>query len=232
MKRLVRRTAQMERNAARRLARQTEKEQKAETWKARAEQKRAMNYIRTETREARRARREAWELGAIAPMRDHLFRSSSIGLHHGAIHVSRYQYEFEPSKEAKDEHCAWAGGSKHLCLAVKDRVVVVEGSHKGKIGPISAIDEKFGLLQIETVATVRHGRTWRLIPPTAFFFSRLGSLTSDMDRSTSTLTMSCLAQRASASPRRRSWRLPNGSPSRPCASYTPSRTMRPTRRAT
>jgi large subunit ribosomal protein L24 len=160
MNRLARRTAMITRQVERQAARKKEKERRSDMWLNRRRETTILRSVKTSLRDARARRREDWELGAaLTPMRDHMLRPSrerrGTGqipvkpVHHGAISPLRSQLMTERTKEAKEAMCAWAGGLTLLCLAQGDRVVVLEGSHKGKIGAITELDKEHATLQVE-----------------------------------------------------------------------------------
>ncbi|KAL1894529.1 hypothetical protein Sste5346_005764 [Sporothrix stenoceras] len=131
--------------------------------------------IQLQARQARRARRETWTMGPLAPQRNHaaamadearrgrasstnrfggeLFAEESLP-HWGSLSIRRLRNSSTSPitlREA-EARCAWAGSPKTLCLAVGDRCVVIEGPFKGAIGPIKDIQTEHGTLTLEGVA--------------------------------------------------------------------------------
>ena len=102
---------------------------------------------------ARKARREDWELGPAAPRRDVtkvvLDPMVAEPVQWGTVGTQLALLNLEIKPKDLEERCAWAGGSEYLCLAVGDRVVVTEGSHKGKIDRISEIKLEYGTVALE-----------------------------------------------------------------------------------
>jgi large subunit ribosomal protein L24 len=85
-----------------------------------------------------KARHEELELGPLAPKRD-VFKPDKLANYWGAISTDRATLTTPITDAQLDARCAWAGGSKLLCLARGDRVVVTEGPYKGQISTISLI---------------------------------------------------------------------------------------------
>ena len=54
-----------------------------------------------------------------------------------------------------EAHAAWAGGMRHLNLAVGDRVVVLEGPYRGKISEITEIMRDRAEVRLDKLVKVR-----------------------------------------------------------------------------
>ncbi|KAK3387651.1 hypothetical protein B0H63DRAFT_470611 [Podospora didyma] len=85
-----------------------------------------------------KARHENYEMGPLAPRRD-VSRLDKNGNYWGSISPEQTLLQTTLTDEQKEARAAWCGGSKYLCLAKGDRVVVVEGPFKGKIAAIEEI---------------------------------------------------------------------------------------------
>ncbi|KAJ0124927.1 kow motif containing protein [Diaporthe amygdali] len=147
MQKLMRRTAQAERQVIRRskkqgkmrkmaLQRQDFKQRMAGTQEAHASLK-----------DATRRRREDWEMGSLAPRRDTPLPDSS-GAYWGSVSLSRNLADKIPEKQ-RDLACRWAGGRKTLCIKQGDRVAIMEGPDKGKISTIKYVQEEGAFVALE-----------------------------------------------------------------------------------
>jgi large subunit ribosomal protein L24 len=152
MQKLAKRAAQAQRQAVRRAARIAEETRKTEQNRARRYLKEANAEIRSNIHEARRARKEDWELGPLAPKRDLGFNG------YGEISTGRRDWsqggQFKINPELAAKRCAWAGGVKQFCLAPGDRVVIMDGQEKGKIDRIKSVQPEDGLVLLEKLNRV------------------------------------------------------------------------------
>lgn len=152
MQKLAKRAAQAQRQAVRRAARIADENRRTEQNRARRYLKEANAEIRTNIHDARRARKEDWELGPLAPKRDLGFNG------YGEVSTSRRdwsqngQYKINPELAVK--RCAWAGGVKQFCLAPGDRVVIVDGQEKGKIDRVKSVHPEDGFVLLEKLNRV------------------------------------------------------------------------------
>ncbi|CAG8949506.1 hypothetical protein HYFRA_00007736 [Hymenoscyphus fraxineus] len=140
---VFRRTLMAERQAARRLAKR--KEENVKTWLKNnneqvAQMKRAQSMLK---KQARVWRREDYELGPLAPKRD----VGDVKNTYGSIPAELSQ---GPSlyKPDRDEKLALWGG-KYLNITTGDRVVLLQGPDKGKVGKISSIDKERAEVVVE-----------------------------------------------------------------------------------
>ncbi|KAH8596499.1 putative 54S ribosomal protein L40, mitochondrial [Bisporella sp. PMI_857] len=81
-------------------------------------------------------RREDWELGPLAPKRDVGSKKDT----YGTIDGQRLRGPALPTKEREAIMKMW-GGTYYLNIAKGDRMVILEGRDKGRIGTIGNIDE-------------------------------------------------------------------------------------------
>jgi hypothetical protein len=135
MQKILKRVATAERVAAKRKATRDK-----QAWqKSRFEERDEVRYQRAQMAEdfgrAKRAIKDDWFLGPSAP-------NINVGEHgptHGAISEARYQMSGSLKEHQKEARCAWLGGAKNLNLAEGDRVVLLEGPDKGKIGKVTTV---------------------------------------------------------------------------------------------
>ncbi|KAI1428811.1 hypothetical protein F5Y12DRAFT_782395 [Xylaria sp. FL1777] len=95
-----------------------------------------LKRAREEVARGKQAIRDDWAMGPLSPRID-------VGdLHnaHGAIGEVRFANPQDMSLTKRNARCQWAGGAYYLNLAVGDRVVLLDGPDKGRIGPISEIN--------------------------------------------------------------------------------------------
>ncbi|KAI1809631.1 KOW domain-containing protein [Poronia punctata] len=98
-----------------------------------------------EVQAAKKAIKDDWALGPLSPRRD----VGEWAGAHGAIGEQRFAGPGSISLAARNARCKWAGGAYHLCLAVGDRVVLLDGPDKGRIGEITSIDEYSAEVTVE-----------------------------------------------------------------------------------
>ncbi|KAI3394286.1 hypothetical protein diail_2933 [Diaporthe ilicicola] len=147
MQKLLRRTAQAERQAIRRSKKQGRSIKLAGQ---RQEFNRRMTGVQDTHRslkDAARRRREDWEMGSLAPQRDTPLRNSN-GAYWGTVSMSRHLAENIPEKQ-RDLACRWAGGRKTLCIKQGDRVAIMEGPDKGKISLVKWVGENGAFVALE-----------------------------------------------------------------------------------
>lgn len=136
MQKVIRRTVLAEKQAARRLA----KRKDAAARELRKSTREQVNFLRRDEvkdiKNARKAQREDYELGSLAPKRD-------VGLNkdtYGTIHGQRTRGEELMGKNRLD--ALEQVGGKYLNIVAGDRVVLLEGRDKGKIGTISSTNPR------------------------------------------------------------------------------------------
>ena len=94
-------------------------------------------------KKARQARREDWELGPLAPKRDVGNQKETWG----TINSLRSKGPVLAKKERWEQRL-FVGG-KHPTIVVNDRVAIMEGRDKGKIGTIVEMDFSRGECKVE-----------------------------------------------------------------------------------
>lgn len=147
MQKLVKRSVQAQRQAARRSGKISNREGS----KARGQNirtvKAANQEVRQNLKDARRARKEDWELGPIAPKRDLGF--NEYGLYKDQFRSTHDTGTNSVNPEILEKRCAWAGGPRQLNLVPEDRVVILEGPDKGKIDRIKSVDIEHGVVTLQ-----------------------------------------------------------------------------------
>lgn len=135
MQRVIRRSELAKAQAARRLARRKERDIRVSAKSRREQENYVKKEIATDIKAARLARREDWELGPLAPKRDVGLKKET----HGTISTMRLR-----GKElSMDERLKLnPDGGRYANIVVGDRVVLLQGRDKGKIGQITALDAK------------------------------------------------------------------------------------------
>lgn len=146
MQKLLRRTAQAEKQAARRKAKRNDTLKRAAQ---NQEFRKRMGGVRDANlalNAARARRREDWEMGPLAPQRDTPIRSKD-GSYWGSLSLGRSLGEL--SDKQLELACKWAGGKKYLCVKPGDKVAIMQGPDKGKIGTVKSIEEQDGSATLE-----------------------------------------------------------------------------------
>jgi large subunit ribosomal protein L24 len=134
MQKVIRRTILAEKQAARRAAKRRDTARR-ETRKTNREQNIYVRKDATQEIQKRRAeRKEDWELGPLAPRRDVGDKKET----YGTISTQRLR---GPLLEARERWEALKSvGGRHLNIVADDRVVLLEGRDKGKIGKVISTD--------------------------------------------------------------------------------------------
>ncbi|KAG5973122.1 hypothetical protein E4U58_005655 [Claviceps cyperi] len=153
MQKLLKRTRQVQRQAARRLQGKKEGEEIGDRIQTRRSLREAVGQARQNVLDARKARKEDWELGPIAPKRDLGFNS------YGVVSAPmRLDWDNEGKNRIKPEmlekRCAWAGEPGKLNLAPGDRVILLDGPDRGKIDRIKEVKESTGTILLEKLHRV------------------------------------------------------------------------------
>lgn len=150
MQKVIRRTVFAERQAARRLAKR--KEIATREWAK--SNRELLNYTRkdetSQIKAAKLARTEDWELGPLAPRRD-VGNSKET---YGTIDSNRTRGA-ELHYREREEVLKSVGG-RYLNIVQGDRVVLLEGRDKGKIGKIISTDPARGTCKVEGLNMVWH----------------------------------------------------------------------------
>ncbi|KAK6226058.1 KOW domain-containing protein [Colletotrichum tabaci] len=145
MQKLIKRTAQAEKQVARRMKKRSRGEIGSEKAQRFRDQRNQLTELNQDVKNARLARNEKWALGPLAPRRD-FFDS------YGAFETNRQGRSTALKPEEVEARCAWAGGCQYLNIAVNDRVVLLEGPDKGKIDRIASINLEYGTVVLKEIA--------------------------------------------------------------------------------
>lgn len=137
MQKLLKRTVQVEKQAARRKAKRADIKERVKLQEEFKKRMNAVVYTNRSLADARRRRREDWELGPLAPRRDTPLKDANSA-YWGTTSISSSMDAL--GARQKNLACQWAGGAKYLCLKVGDRVAIMQGQDKGKIGTINNVD--------------------------------------------------------------------------------------------
>jgi len=153
MQKVIRRTILAEKLAARRLSKRKDKNQR--DWdKSNREQVQYARKLETQDiKIARHNRREDRELGPLAPKRDVGDARDTYGT------ISGQRIRSQPIDYRKIgkvlESVGYSKKYKVITLVVGDRVVLLEGRDKGKIGVINNVDIEKGECAVEGLNMVR-----------------------------------------------------------------------------
>ncbi|KAH0536084.1 hypothetical protein FGG08_007011 [Glutinoglossum americanum] len=135
MQKVIRRTALAKAQHARKAQRRSERL----AWEARkaklGEDRERSRLVYKDIKQARITRREDWELGPLAPLRN----VGSAKETYGAMEVKRIR----PTEVLQDERI------KFWNIVEDDRVVVLEGRDKGKIGAVKSLEKKSNTVTVE-----------------------------------------------------------------------------------
>lgn len=148
MQKLAKRAAQAQRQASRRTRLQMEQENVDTKLRSRLALRSAVEEVRQNLKDARKARKEDWELGPLAPKRDLGFNDYGAFKENVRQDWSNYGLH-QPNPKVIEQRCAWAGGVKQLNLAPGDRVVIQDGPDKGKIDRIKSVQPQSGTVTLE-----------------------------------------------------------------------------------
>jgi large subunit ribosomal protein L24 len=89
-----------------------------------------------------------WDLGPLAPKVD-------VGNgEYGTIDPQRANPDIELPQPFLEKRCAWAGGTRKLCLTKGDRVVILDGPDSGRIDTVEAIDMNNATVQLTNLHRV------------------------------------------------------------------------------
>lgn len=136
MQKIARRVATAERVAAKRQKiKSTKYHKKWKTQDLRARRQRT-NRALQEVQNAKQVIRDDWAMGPIAPRTDYGEWHDALG----AVGEDRFASNGRLSLTVRNARCQWAGGAYNLNLAKGDRVVLLDGPDKGRIGNIMRID--------------------------------------------------------------------------------------------
>lgn len=137
MQKVIQRTQQAQKIAVRRHAKAKEHLERGESWARNQERQRQRKWASALIKDARTHRQEDWAAGSLAPRRD----VGDAADNYGALTMYNVQLpDADPEKRPK-----WFG------IAEGDRVVVVKGREKGKIGAVKDMNKEKVSIQVENV---------------------------------------------------------------------------------
>ena len=134
MQKVIRRAFFAEKQAARRTARKKERSTRSWLSQVRRETKETYAQEVKQLRAAQTARREDWELGPLAPRRDVGNDKAAYGT------VDQNQLRLRMLDYDRRAEALKSIGGRFLNIVKGDRVVLLEGRDKGKIGKITEVD--------------------------------------------------------------------------------------------
>ena len=137
MQKVVQRTVRAERVANRKRVKRLDHAEKGESWGRFQQRNRLVRANGANIKNARLNRAEDWALGSIAPRRDVGDRAKN----YGAIPI----YDIHAPDLAEKDRPKWFPYSEG------DRVVVMTGRYKGKIGDVTETLEKQGSVRVKGV---------------------------------------------------------------------------------
>ncbi|KAI1188436.1 hypothetical protein F5B17DRAFT_268101 [Nemania serpens] len=136
MQKILRRVATAERVATKRQKAQDLRLYKEEKKQTSHQDKRRVMMAQEELEKAKQSIRDDWAMGPLSPRTD----IGNFQDAYGTIGEARYATTGGFSLATRNARCRWAGGAYYLNLAVGDRVVLLDGPDKGRIGPVTSID--------------------------------------------------------------------------------------------
>lgn len=137
MQKVVQRTKIAARRAKARHNKQLEHIENGKAWSRSQQAQRLNRYNASLITSARARQREDYALGSLAPRRDVGDESEK----YGSVPI----YNFQPPEKHPKNTVKWSG------LAQGDRVVVVKGREKGKVGQVRSVTENRGTVEVDGV---------------------------------------------------------------------------------
>jgi large subunit ribosomal protein L24 len=135
MQKVIRRSAFAKAQAARRLGRRKERDARITAKTNREQESFVKKDIATDIKAARLARREDWDLGPLAPKRDVGLKKET----YGTVSTMRLRGKELTMEERLKLN---PDGGRYPTIIAGDRVVLLHGRDKGKIGKVVALDAK------------------------------------------------------------------------------------------
>ena len=142
MQKVLRRTALAKAQYARKAERRSERLARESRRTRLREEFGNARLARKDIKQARLARREDWELGPLAPVRNVGDEKET----YGAMDIGRVR----PVELAEEERV------KFWNIVENDRVVVLEGKDKGKIGVVKSLEKKSNMVIVAGLNMVSH----------------------------------------------------------------------------
>jgi large subunit ribosomal protein L24 len=148
MQKVIRRSVLAKAQAVRRLARRKERDIRITNRSKREQENYVKKEVATDIKAARLARREDWELGPLAPKRDVGLKKDT----YGTISTMRLRGKELTLEERLKLN---PDGSRYPTIVAGDRVVLLQGRDKGKIGKVAALDAARQEVTVEGLNMVR-----------------------------------------------------------------------------
>ncbi|OBT53651.1 hypothetical protein VE04_06102 [Pseudogymnoascus sp. 24MN13] len=142
MQSVIRRTLLAERQAARRLVKRRTKNHHEEMKTPREHERFAQKQVTGDIKNARSARREDYDLGPLAPRRDVGLKKET----YGTIQTNRLN---GPKLTMEERLAVNPSGGRFANIVAGDRVVVLEGKDKGRIGKVQSFDREKQQITVE-----------------------------------------------------------------------------------
>ena len=135
MQAVIRRTVLAEKQAARRLVKRRTKNNHEQMKTRREHERFAQKDVTGDIKNARRARREDYDLGPLAPRRNVGLKEET----YGTVHTNRLR---GPELTMEERLKVNPSGGRYSNIVNGDRVVLLEGPDKGRIGKVQGFDYK------------------------------------------------------------------------------------------
>jgi large subunit ribosomal protein L24 len=148
MQKVIRRSVLAKAQAVRRLARRKERDIRITNRSKREQENYVKKEVATDIKAARLARREDWELGPLAPKRDVGLKKDT----YGTISTMRLRGKELTLEERLKLN---PDGGRYPTIVAGDRVVLLQGRDKGKIGKVAALDAARQEVTVEGLNMVR-----------------------------------------------------------------------------
>ncbi|KAI0909108.1 hypothetical protein F4823DRAFT_454324 [Ustulina deusta] len=136
MQKILRRVATAERVAVKRQTRKDLKFHKKEKKETSTQKTAHARQAVGEVERAKQTIRDDWAMGPLSPRTD----VGDFHNAHGSISEVRFSSPGKISLAMRNARCKWAGGAYYLNLAEGDRVVLLDGPDKGRIGQVIEIN--------------------------------------------------------------------------------------------
>lgn len=134
--------------AVRRLARRKERDIRITNRSKREQENYVKKEVATDIKAARLARREDWELGPLAPKRDVGLKKDTYGTI-STMRLRGKELSLEERLKLNPD------GGRYPTIVAGDRVVLLQGRDKGKIGKVAALDAARQEVTVEGLNMVR-----------------------------------------------------------------------------
>ncbi|KAK1830776.1 hypothetical protein QBC39DRAFT_103447 [Podospora conica] len=141
MEKIIRQVRIAERVVARRTKKVNWHKKRGEMRQERFQLQMVLSEAHHHLKEARKARREAWELGPLAPRRD-ISHVGVSGAYYGSLTTEHAGLATKIlSEDQKRARVAWCGTPGFVCLEEGDRVVVLDGPFRNVISRIRKVNK-------------------------------------------------------------------------------------------